>query len=40
MYEKFGPGHHCKKMFMIQACLGDINEDVEMEIDDGGKVCY
>ncbi|XP_038985807.1 uncharacterized protein LOC103721475 isoform X2 [Phoenix dactylifera] len=31
--EKFGPGHRCKKLFLIQACLEDSDEDVEMETD-------
>lgn len=32
--EKFGPGHKCKKFFLIQATLVDSDDDVEME-DDG-----
>ncbi|KAJ0025168.1 hypothetical protein Pint_07508 [Pistacia integerrima] len=33
--EKFGPEHHCKKLFMIQACLNDNDADEEMEIIGG-----
>ncbi|KAK0571896.1 hypothetical protein LWI29_023257 [Acer saccharum] len=30
--EKFGPGHRCKKLFMIQACFNESDADEEMEI--------
>ncbi|KAJ0019948.1 hypothetical protein Pint_30984 [Pistacia integerrima] len=33
--EKFGLGHHCKKLFMIQVCLNDSDADEEMEITGG-----
>ncbi|KAH7570554.1 hypothetical protein JRO89_XS05G0132800 [Xanthoceras sorbifolium] len=32
--EKFGPGHVCKKLFLIQTTLEDNDDDVEIE-DDG-----
>ncbi|KAK0580835.1 hypothetical protein LWI29_006834 [Acer saccharum] len=33
--EKFGPGHQCKKLFLIQACLEESDDDVEMDLDGG-----
>ena len=30
--EQFGPRHHCKKLFMIQACFNKRDADEEMEI--------
>lgn len=32
--EKFGPGHRCKKLFLIQAVLEDSDDDAEMEIEE------
>lgn len=32
--EKFGPGHVCKKLFLIQATISDSDDDMEIE-DDG-----
>ncbi|XP_026399723.1 uncharacterized protein LOC113295606 [Papaver somniferum] len=31
--DKFGPGHRCKKLFMIQACFEDSDDDIDMEIE-------
>lgn len=31
--QKFGPGHCCKKLFMIQAYIEDSDDDIEMEIE-------
>lgn len=33
--DKYGPGHRCKKLFLIQASQEDDDDDVEMELDTG-----
>ncbi|XXG88658.1 hypothetical protein AAC387_Pa12g0849 [Persea americana] len=35
--EKFCSGHHCKKLFLIQASLEESDEDVEMEIEEAAE---
>ncbi|XP_077236504.1 uncharacterized protein LOC143878006 [Tasmannia lanceolata] len=32
--EKFSPGHRCKKLFVIEACLEEVDGDVIMEDED------
>ena len=32
--DKFGPGHRCKKLFMIQAYFEGSDDDIDMEIED------
>jgi hypothetical protein len=31
--DKFVPGHRCKKLFVIEACMEETNGDLEMEIE-------
>ncbi|GMY29211.1 hypothetical protein FCV25MIE_24453, partial [Fagus crenata] len=31
--EKFVPGHRCKKLFLIEACSEDEEDDVDMEVE-------
>ena len=35
--KKYNPGHNCPKLFKIEACWEEEDNDVEMEIENGSE---